>query len=110
MADIITIGYFVSLSALGPLKIYEYINNRIEDKSAIYEVDVQQRHPYPIFGEPTRYLAFDTSGDGEIDEIKEYSGCAIGVSCRSFLPSSRSVKYHEEDPEFMRIMDEYFTP
>ena len=105
--ETIVIGSYVTLGlAWSGLHCYNIITNRIEDKTAIAQV-------YDVKGEGTLidhsygYVAFDKTGDGKIDEIKNYRSGMVGGRTLASLPYT--LRYHEGDFEFRRIKQKYFN-
>jgi hypothetical protein len=85
---------------------YNTINNYLEDRAAIAKVNVGSEEK-TLIDYSTTYVAFDKSGDGKIDEIKEYRRGVAGA--RPAMPFFYILRYRKgEDREFQFIMHKYF--
>jgi hypothetical protein len=104
LGKIIIGSYTALVLAWGSLYTYNATNNYLEDKTAIAKVDVVEG---TAIDHSRGYVAFDKSGNGEVDEIKDYRKGMIGGRILASLPYT--LRYHAGDKEFDRIKRRYFS-
>jgi len=102
----ILIGSYTALVlAWGSSYTHNLVSNRLEDRTAIAQVDVDNEGT--VIDRSRRYVAFDKDGNGEIDEIKDYRRGMVGGRTVVSLPYT--LRYHEDNREFERIKQKYFS-
>ena len=104
LGGIIIGSYMALILSWCGLSLYNTIRNDLEDKTAVTKVDTFEG---TVIKNSRRYVAFDKSSDGEIDEIKDYSVGMIGSRMPLALPYT--LKYYKGDKKFEHIKQKYFS-
>jgi len=97
-------GYLGLVLAWAGLFTFNAVKNSLEDREAMGCADGRGGD---IFDHPVEYVAFDRTGDGEIDEIKVYRRGLTG--CRMVIPIGYTLRYNKGAPGFEQVKDEYLT-
>ncbi|MBI4017122.1 MAG: hypothetical protein HY363_05530 [Candidatus Aenigmarchaeota archaeon] len=98
-------GGWVALGfAWSSLSMHEIVKNHLEDRTAIAWVDASEGD---IIDHSRGYVAFDRSGDGQIDEIKVYRRGLVG--CRTCFSEPYTIRYYKDSVEFERLKQKYFS-
>ena len=100
MATFVTLFYGITLYNIAK----EKKAIRLEDKTAIASSNfIDDKSGNSLEG----YLAFDISGNGEIDVIKEYSQKEIMAGFHS-CHATMCKLYRRDNPEFEKLKQKYF--
>ena len=86
------------------LYAHELVKNHLEDKTAVAKAEVDEG---TIIDNARSCVAFDRSGDDEIDEIKVYRRGMVGGRTLAALPYT--IRYHKGEAEFERLKQKYFS-
>ena len=107
LGKIVIGGYLSLVLAYAGLLSNHLISNRLEDRTAVATAEVSKEDEGTIIDSSRGYVAFDKSGDGKVDEIKEYRRGMAGGRSLGSVPYT--LRYHQGDRKFESIKAKYFS-